>query len=87
MEKIFLDLGIKKENLRIFEHPKESLAHYSKRTVDIEYKFPFGWAELAGIANRTNYDLKQHSQFSKQDLRYFDEEKRQNIFPLLLSQL
>ena len=83
-KKFFLDLGIKKENLRIFEHPKESLAHYSKRTVDIEYRFPFGWAELAGVANRTDYDLKQHSQFSKQDLRYFDEEKKTKYFPFII---
>lgn len=82
--KFFLDLGIKKENLRIFEHPKESLAHYSKRTVDIEYRFPFGWAELAGIANRTDYDLKRHSQFSKRDLRYFDEEKKTKYFPFVI---
>ena len=83
-EKFFLDLGIKKENLRRFEHPKESLAHYSKRTVDIEYKFPFGWAELAGIANRTNYDLKKHSQFSGQDLEYYDEEKKKKYFPFVI---
>lgn len=83
-KKFFLDLGIKKESLRIFEHPKESLAHYSKRTVDIEYRFPFGWAELAGIANRTDYDLKQHSQFSKRDLRYFDEEKKTKYFPFVI---
>ncbi len=58
----FLDLGIKKENLRLFEQPKGELAHYSKATTDIEYKFPFekGWAELMGIANRTDYDLKAH---------------------------
>jgi len=71
-EKFFLSLGLKKENLRRYEHPKESLAHYSKRTVDIEYKFPFGWSELAGVANRTDFDLNQHSKFSGQDLTYFD---------------
>ena len=59
--KWYLDLGINKKNLRLFEHPKESLAHYSKRTVDIEYKFPFGWAELEGIANRTDFDLKNQA--------------------------
>jgi len=69
-EKLFLDLGLKKGNLRRYEHPKESLAHYSKRTVDIEYKFPFGWAELAGVANRTDFDLRRHSKFSGQDLSY-----------------
>jgi glycyl-tRNA synthetase len=72
-ERFFLDLGLKKENLRRYEHPKKSLAHYSKRTVDIEYRFPFGWSELAGVANRTDYDLKRHAQFSGQDLNYYDE--------------
>lgn len=80
----FLELGIKEKNLRLFEHPKENLAHYSKRTIDIEYKFPFGWAELAGIANRTDYDLKRHAQFSGQDLRYFDEEERKKYFPFVI---
>jgi len=83
-EKFFLDLGIKKEKLRRYEHPKENLAHYSKRTVDIEYKFPFGWSELAGVANRTDYDLKRHSQFSGQDLSYFDEEKKKKYFPYVI---
>lgn len=73
-EKFFLDLGLKKENLRRYEHPKEALAHYSKRTTDIEYKFPWGFAELAGIANRTDFDLSQHSKFSGNELNYFDED-------------
>lgn len=72
-EKFFLDLGLKKENLRRKEHAKKNLAHYSKRTVDIEYKFPFGWSELAGVANRTDYDLSRHSKFSGADLQYFDD--------------
>jgi len=83
-EKFFLDLGLKKENLRRYEHPKESLAHYSKRTVDIEYNFPFGWSELAGVANRTDYDLKKHSEFSGQDLSYYDEEKKKKYFPYVI---
>jgi len=83
-EKFFLDLGLKKENLRRYEHPKESLAHYSKRTVDIEYKFPFGWSELAGVANRTNYDLSQHAKFSGQELGYFDEEKGEKYVPYVI---
>ncbi len=83
-EKFFLDLGLKKENLRSFEHPKKSLAHYSKRTVDIEYKFPFGWSELAGVANRTDFDLKRHSQFSGQDLQYYDDEKNKKYFPYVI---
>lgn len=83
-EKFFLDLGLKKENLRRYEHPKESLAHYSKRTVDIEYKFPFGWSELAGVANRTDFDLNQHSKFSGQDLSYYDDEKKKRYFPYVI---
>jgi glycyl-tRNA synthetase len=83
-EKFFLELGLKKENLRRYEHPKESLAHYSKRTVDIEYKFPFGWSELAGVANRTDFDLSQHAKFSGQDLSYFDDEKKKNYFPYVI---
>ena len=83
-EKFFLDLGLKKENLRRYEHPKESLAHYSKRTVDIEYKFPFGWGELAGVANRTDFDLKQHSKFSGQDLSYYDESKKNKYYPFVI---
>jgi glycyl-tRNA synthetase len=83
-ENFFLDLGLKKENLRRHEHPKKSLSHYSKRTVDIEYKFPFGWAELAGVANRTDYDLKRHSQFSGSDLKYFDEETKKKYHPYVI---
>ncbi len=83
-EKFFLDLGLKKENLRRYEHPQKSLAHYSKRTVDIEYKFPFGWAELAGVANRTDYDLRRHSQFSGVDLKYFNEEAKKKYYPYVI---
>ena len=83
-EKFFLDLGLKKENLRRYEHPKEALSHYSKRTVDIEYKFPFGWSELAGIANRTDFDLSQHSKFSGKELNYFDEESGKNYVPYVV---
>ena len=83
-EKFFLDMGLRKENLRRFEHPKESLAHYSKRTVDIEYKFPFGWSELAGVANRTNFDLSQHTKFSTKDLSYFDAEKNKKYIPYVI---
>ena len=63
----YLDLGITPENLRRFEHPKEKLSHYSKKTVDLEYKFGFAgneWGELMGVANRTDYDLKTHSEES-----------------------
>ena len=77
-------LGIKKENLRFFEHPKENLAHYSKRTVDIEYKFPFGWAELEGVANRTDFDLKNHSKFSGRDLSYQNEGTGEKYYPYVI---
>jgi len=83
-EKFFLDLGIKRENLRRYEHPKEDLAHYSKRTVDIEYKFPFGWSELAGISNRTDFDLKRHSEFSGKDLKYCDDQRNTKYFPYVI---
>lgn len=80
----FLDMGLKEKNMRLYEHPKESLAHYSKRTVDIEYKFPFGWGELAGIANRTDFDLKQHAEHSGQDLRYTDPETKEKYYPFVI---
>jgi glycyl-tRNA synthetase len=81
--KWYQELGIKRGHLRLFEHPKTSLAHYSKRTVDIEYKFPFGWAELEGIANRTDFDLKNHSKFSGKDLR-FQEENGEKFYPFVI---
>ena len=81
----YLNLGIQKDNLRLFEHPKEKLSHYSKRTVDIEYRFGFQgseFGELEGIANRTDFDLRTHSEASGVDLSYFDptEEKRWTPF-------
>ena len=69
--------GIRRENLRLREHDRDELAHYAKRTADIEYLFPMGWSELEGIANRTDFDLKQHAQFSGKALEYFDEETKQ----------
>ena len=72
----YIDLGIDPDNLRHFEHPQEKLSHYSKRTVDIEYRFGFAgseWGELEGIANRTDFDLTTHSEHSGQDLSYFDQ--------------
>lgn len=77
----FLDLGVKKENLRLREHAKDELAHYAKGCVDVEYNFPIGWSELEGIANRSNYDLTQHMKFSKKDLSYFDEETKEKYVP------
>jgi glycyl-tRNA synthetase len=77
-------LGIKKENLRLRDHEKNELAHYAKACVDVEYRFPFGWSELEGIANRADYDLKQHSQASGRSLALFDEETKQHLFPYVI---
>ena len=76
--------GIRKENLRLREHEKDELAHYAKRTADIEYLFPMGWSELEGIANRTDFDLKQHALFSGKALEYFDEETKQKVVPFVI---
>lgn len=80
----YVGLGIKKENLRLREHKKEELAHYAKSCHDIEYNFPFGWSELEGIANRTDFDLKQHSKLSGVELVYFDEGAKKNIVPYVI---
>ena len=77
-------LGIKKDNLRLRDHAQDELAHYAKACCDVEYLFPFGWSELEGIANRTDFDLKRHSEFSGKDLSYFDEESKQHIFPFVI---
>ena len=81
------DLGLSPENMRFFEHPKEKLSHYSKRTVDIEYRFRFAgneWAELEGIANRTDYDLKTHAASSGVDLSFFDQETEERWTPYVI---
>ena len=83
----YVELGMNPENMRFFEHPKEKLSHYSKRTVDIEYRFRFAgseWAELEGIANRTDFDLKSHSEHSGTDLSYFDQEKNERYVPFVI---
>ena len=86
--KWYEDLGLKKINLRLREHAKKELAHYAKNCVDIEYQFPFsnedGWGELEGIANRTDYDLKNHLEHSGKDLKYFDEETKENYLPYVI---
>ena len=69
----YVDLGIRPENLRLRRHGPDELAHYAKDCYDIEYRFPWGWAELEGIADRTDFDLKQHAEFSGEDLSYFDD--------------
>ena len=80
----YVDLGINPENLRLYEHPQEKLSHYSKRTVDIEYAFGFTgskWGELEGVANRTDYDLKTHSEASGEDLSYYDQQNEERWIP------
>ncbi len=74
----YLKLGIKKENLRTYEVPKKELAHYAKRVVDIEYKFPFGWKEIEGVHNRGDWDLSNHSKYSGEDLKY------EGFFPYII---
>lgn len=80
----YLDLGLRKENLRLREHGKDELAHYAAGCTDIEYKFPFGWAELEGIANRTDFDLKQHEKFSGKNLKYKDNITQEEFFPYII---
>jgi len=76
-----LNLGIKKENIRLRDHEKEELSHYSNATTDIEFRFPFGYGELWGIADRTDYDLSQHMEFSKEDMTYLDPETNEKYVP------
>ena len=83
----YVDLGLNRDNLRLFEHPKEKLSHYSTRTVDIEYRFRFQgseWGELEGVANRTDFDLKTHSEHSGTDLSYFDQTKNERWTPYVI---
>ncbi|NQW44844.1 MAG: glycine--tRNA ligase, partial [Deltaproteobacteria bacterium] len=77
----YLNYGIKKEKLHLRTHEDNELAHYAAGCADIEYDFPFGRAELEGIANRTDYDLKQHAEFSKKDLSYFDAGNNTRYYP------
>lgn len=79
-----LSLGIKEDEMRLRDHEKEELSFYSKATTDIEFLFPFGWGELWGIADRTDYDLTQHINTSKEDLTYFDDEKHERYVPYVI---
>ena len=83
-KKWLLDLGMKEENIRLRDHSKEELIFYSKATTDIEFAFPFGWGELWGIADRTDYDLTQHINHSKQDLSYLDPETNERYVPYVI---
>ncbi|OGF40181.1 glycine--tRNA ligase, partial [Candidatus Falkowbacteria bacterium RIFOXYC2_FULL_47_12] len=78
------DLGLKPQNIKKMELAKDELAHYSKRTVDTYFNFPFGWDEIAGIANRTDYDLKNHIEYSKQNLRYRDSVTNEEYIPYVV---
>ena len=80
----YVDLGIRLENLRLRRHGPDELAHYAKDCYDIEYRFPWGWAELEGIADRTDYDLRQHAEFSGEDLSYFDDELQSRYYPYVI---
>ncbi len=80
----YADLGIAEDNLRLREHAPDELSHYSVGTSDVEYAFPWGWDELEGIANRTDFDLRQHTEYSGVDLRYFDQETDERFFPYVI---
>jgi glycyl-tRNA synthetase len=77
----YVRLGIDRERLRLRDHDAEELSHYSSATADVEYLYPIGWSELEGIANRGNFDLTQHSEFSGEKLEYFDPETRERYIP------
>jgi glycyl-tRNA synthetase len=80
----YTDLGIPEDQLRLRPHATEELSHYSAATSDVEFLYPWGWGELEGIANRTDYDLTQHSKFSGQDLTYYDQEHDRRYFPYVI---
>ena len=80
----YVDNGVRAENLRIRPHGSDELAHYAKACVDVEYEFPFGWSELEGIANRGDFDLKRHMEYSGKDLTYFDEASRSRYVPYVI---
>jgi len=80
----YLRLGMRKENVRVRQLDRDELAHYAKDTYEVEYLFPMGWSELEGIANRTDFDLRRHAEFSGRDLEYFDEETGEHIVPFVI---
>ncbi|MGV8122960.1 MAG: glycine--tRNA ligase [Candidatus Xenobiia bacterium LiM19] len=80
----YIKWGIRKENLRLRPHDKDELAHYAEGCQDVEYNFPWGWSELEGIANRTDFDLRRHQESSNENLTYFDEEKNEHILPCII---
>lgn len=80
----YLNLGMKKDNLRLRPHEKNELAHYAAACTDIEYNFAFGWSELEGIANRTDYDLKQHTEHSGKELKFFEDATKERFYPYII---
>jgi glycyl-tRNA synthetase len=80
----YLSLGMREENLRLRPHGEEELAHYARKCYDIDYKFPMGWSELEGIANRGDYDLAQHARHSGKEMTYFDEDSGEHIIPYII---
>ena len=83
----YTDLGVRKDNLRLYEHPADQRSHYSKRTVDIEYRYEFPgseWGELEGIANRTDFDLSTHAKASGQDMSYLDQDAGERYVPYVI---
>lgn len=80
----FVDLGMKKEKLQWHQHAPDKLAHYAKDAYDIEYLFPFGWGEIEGVHNRTNFDLSRHEEFSGKILKYFDDEAKEKYIPYII---
>ena len=77
-------LGIRQDRLRWHEHDPDELAHYARSAYDIEYKFPFGWSELEGVHNRTDFDLKRHKEFSGKDMSYFDQQANERYLPFII---
>ncbi|NOX97395.1 MAG: glycine--tRNA ligase [Nitrospirae bacterium] len=82
--KWYKELGIKEDNLRFHQHTEEELPHYAAKAYDVQYKFPFGWQELEGIHNRTDYDLKRHIQHSGKDLSYFETGSEERFVPYII---
>jgi glycyl-tRNA synthetase len=82
--KWFVDLGMEKDKLQLHQHEPDKLAHYAKDAYDIEYLFPFGWGEIEGIHNRTDYDLSRHEQFSGKALKFFDEQTKEKFTPYII---
>jgi len=77
-------LGVRADKIRLHEHGPDELAHYAKKAFDLEYEFPFGWSELEGVHNRTDYDLSRHIEFSGKDLQYLDDQTRERFVPWVI---